>query len=96
MNKYSTSLAIFAQAPAMSIDQELTVKLKVLSEQKDDVKSDQVLEILDLGARYSMMSEFAMRALDELWYIMIKDEGKTEEQARLEAEPRRKAHEASE
>lgn len=94
MSKYKEVLAHFADAPDSIIDESLTVKLKVLSE-KDEVKSDEILEILDLGARYALMSELGMTSLNAVWCVMLKDEGKTVEEAFKEAEPRRKAAQES-
>jgi hypothetical protein len=95
MSKYKALLTHFSEAPPLIIDEELTRKLKMLAE-KDEVKSDEVLEIIDLGVRYSMMSDLGVSSLNALWELMIKNEGKALDQALKEAEGRRAALERAE
>jgi hypothetical protein len=93
MNKYSNMLEALAQAPETQIDPAYTAKLAVMSRQTE-VKSDDLLSILDDCAFFSGASDFAMTAMNVVWGHMLKDEGITKEQAFAAAEPRRKLREA--
>lgn len=93
MNKFSNILEALSTAPDTSIDKAVTPRLKALSE-KDEVKSDELLDILDDCAYASLASGFAMQAMNVVWKQMVDAEGITVEQALAAAEPRRKLKEA--
>lgn len=87
MANYKEILSALSSAPDGQIDVTMTVKLKALSEE-DNPKADDLHEILDECAYASLASVFAMVAMDTVWRRMLKDEGRTVEQAMKDRRPR--------
>jgi hypothetical protein len=90
MSSKSNIFLALSSAPDSQIADTVTPRLKALGEQ-EIVKSDQLLDIIDDCVYYSLASEFAITMMNKVWIDMLKDEGITEEQARVAAQPRRDA-----
>lgn len=80
MNKYRTFFEGMAQAPVGQMDKSVLPKFKALAE-SDDPKADDLHEILDQCVHFSLCSNFCIRAMDVVWKAMLKDEGRTFEEA---------------
>lgn len=88
MNKYTELLERLATAPASQIDPPICVRLRQLANQ-DEVKSDELLDILDDCAFSALASDGAMGLMNFVWTKMLEDEGLTQGQAHTAAKERR-------
>lgn len=75
MNKYSAILRTLSDAPDSQIEASICGMLKQLAD-ADEVKADQLQDILNVCAHASLASDFAMVAMDHVWQQMLKDEGR--------------------
>lgn len=83
-------LAELAKAPATQIEPHICQRIGELVKKKD-LKSDELLDVMDDCVYGSLASGIAMTAMRVVWERMLADEGMTQAQALMAAEPRRSA-----
>ncbi len=87
MNSCKNILTLLAQAPKSQCDPSVLPRLQALADSDDEPKADQLHDILDDCAHYSLCSDFMMNAMDTLWGGLLENEGRTKEQAVREKHP---------
>lgn len=74
------------EAPESQIDPTISARLRALA-LKEEVRSDELLAVLDDSAYGGLVSDFAMGVMNIVWRKMLEDEGITEAQAFAARDP---------
>ena len=80
-----------AEAPEGQMDPSMLPRFKELAEKADEVKSSDILKILDECVYGALCSDFCIVVLDKCWTTLLDREDKTKEQAIAEATWRNEA-----
>jgi hypothetical protein len=94
MNKHYELLMGLSQAPDGQIAAVITPKFVEFA-QRDVVKSDDMLAVIDQCVYSALASDFAMAVMDKYWRMLCEDEGITPTQGLAAAKARRDAWEAT-